>query len=946
MTFELFHPKCLNTKCPLHFSCSRIPSEVQRSAFSNVDDPVDFLFVTDHPSSREMISRRPFKGPERNIIEKIFKKHAPEKTFAFTYLVRGWPIDEKSLKEYHKNRFLFAEDIDTRWIRSTSFTTHPNRTEIINSCQNFLLQDIKKWKPGTIVVMGNIVKEALLPQESLTITRLFNVVSRNFHGIPLRFMTTPKSLLQNPSSKRHWETQIKAIAHDKIADLDTEVGKDFLITDIDDALDYIEILKETKNPISVDLETLNLNKRYGNKIATIQFAETVDSGVTIPYQHPDTPFTPDEQKRLKNALFDLFHTPSKIPFWIGHNLKFECNVLKAVIGTSILSAPMFDTMVGAFLVDENRRERAAEFRYGVYTLKQLAYDYLGFDGYDQGVLANRSDGNLFELPLDQLSSYGAMDVYITRRLYHSIIEEAEYQNYLTDLNNLMFKFYTPCIRLASDLEQNGFYVGKNHLRELVSPKSLLLTEMDNIENEIKNSKEGIKANEIIIRQGSGPASRIVPLGNVPWVFDLAKGGHPQVLFFNVLGLEPGKVGKSGVPSVDSAWQNNNKGNKFVAKFSEWQGYRILYNTFATKLYERIDPRGSDVDCNQDCRIRSDFLTTGPVTGRWASRNPNLQNIPRGDTIAKRAIKNIFQAMPGHFLVQLDYKANEVRWVGILAQDESLARAIWEGYEMFQQYRKNPSKELLFKAKTYGDIHRQTASMIFNKPLEDITKGERQATKSCVFAILYGSSVRSVAEDRQKSLEEVQSWFDQFYERFPKISQWKKRMEEHAMIKGFVSTPNGRRRRFPLFDLFRDEFGIFDSRKVSAEDEKKIAECVRQSVNAPIQGIASDSGMLGAALFAEYIRDHNKEWLLSNAVHDSCVYQVPYDQLEESLGKAEYFFTEKVMYYMSEHFGVKFNLPLEIDFEIGLSWGGLKEWDYSPTHLEKLKLELLNGKGKP
>lgn len=938
-TEERFFPQCLNRECPLNHSCGRVPSLVKRSPFSEVDGPVDYLFVTEHPGVRETALKNPFKGPERKLIEDAFRKHAPEKTYAFTYLVRGWPVDEKTLGRLAGKHLPNYNVDELRWVKNKSFNNHPHKNKILDLCTPYLEADIKKWQPKNVVVMGNVVKEALFPREPLTITRLYNI-TRGYGKASVRFMTSPRSLLQNPSGKRHWENQLEAILKNTTPKLDIEAGKDFLLTDLQDVLAYIEAFKNTANPLSVDLETLNLNKRYGNKIATIQFAETNDSGVTIPYQHPESPFNPEEQAILKKALYDLFNKPSKIPFWIGHNLKFECNVLQATIGTSILSAPMFDTMAGAFLVDENRKERAADFRYGVYTLKQLAYDYLNFDGYDQGILANRSEGNLFDLPLDKLSSYGAMDVYITRRLYHSILQEAEDQYYLEDLKRMMFHFYTPCIRMASDLEQNGFYVGKNDLRELVSPRSMLLTEMARIEAEIKESYPGKRANDLIIEKHA--TSRVIPLGKKPWVFDLAKGGHPQVLFFNVLGLEPGKVGKSGVPSVDSAWQGNNKGNEYVAKFSEWQGFRILYNTFATKLYDRIDPRGSDVDCNTDNRIRPSFLTTGPVTGRWACREPNLQNIPRGDNPAKKAIKNIFQAEPGHLLVQLDYKANEVRWVGILAQDENLAKAIWEGKKMFEEYRKNPSEDLLFKAKTYGDIHKQTASMIFGKPLEKISKDERQATKACVFGILYGSSVKSIADKHHKTVEEVQSWFDQFYQRFPKISLWKKKMEARAATKGWVDTPNGRRRRFPIFDLYRDDYGLFDPKdpRISSEDQGKIAECLRQSVNAPIQGIASDSGMLGAALFAEYIRQHKLPWMICNAVHDSCVYQVPYDELEPSLEKAEYFFTEGVMSYMAQNFNVNFNLPLEVDFEIGLKWGDLSEWDYSTNHLALLKKGLI------
>lgn len=1428
MTSELHYPACTSKKCPLHLSCSRTPTLVERSPFTDKDGDIDILFVADNPNAREMQYNRPFKGPEASIIKRVLGEVSEEITYAVTYLVRGWPVDPASIPAKHKEQSLIScSDFDLSRMKTKSLSKHPDRTEIIDRCQEFILADIKKHRPKLLVVMGKTVKEALFPTEMKTITRLFDSF-RPFKGTTTRFTTTPKSLIQNPSGIKQWEKQLRAIATGKTAELDTEPGEDFLITDIEDAIDYIEMLKTSTVPISVDLETLNLNKRYGNKIATIQFAETTTTGVTIPLHHPDTPFTPIELERLIAALYDLFHNPNDIPYWVGQNLKFECNLLKACIGTQILSAPIFDTQIAAFLVDENRRERAAEFRYGIYSLKQLAYDYLNFDGYDKGVLAQRSSGSLFDMELKKLSSYGAMDVYITLRLAHALIEEAERQDYLEELMKLMFSFYTPVIRLLCDMEQNGFYVNRQHIRHLISKDSPLLVEMKNIEKKLEASMVGQKANAIVLQRNH--PSRIVPLGSTPWVFNFAKGGHAQALFFSVLRLPTGKVGTSGVPSVDSAWQNEHKHNEWVQMYSDWKGYQILFNTFATKLYARVDPRNSDLDCNTDTRIRPDFLSTGPVTGRFACRNPNLQNIPRGDSPAKKSIKNIFQATAGHVMVQLDYKANEVRWVGVLSNDDNLAKAINQGRDLFLKYRENPTPEALEIAETYGDLHKQTASLIFGKDVTEISKNERQAAKAClaagtltptrtgfkpieditvgeevwngenwtpvldlyrkkakvvrlttkrgwsievsddhklevydrrdlstaylcvkdldpryhyiplrrqdsfefedvdlcftpddvgantsdtrlqcpycedkahyldqhlrkqhglrkghpdydkikkyrsdkmtakyskvslnkdmipkrypskmtpklawwlgcliaegcttgsrlrftqnqnsyldeflavgfelfgvnpssykaptgaltvsysvmlkyfvkylgckdlaefkdvpwsilrsskasqaafirgymsgdghcttgikrkleacskskklieqlsvllwnfgiintvrpymsklpvaktwreyykfyitgagydryfdtigesnnitrrpttqiapkddslpgfldylkqikkklnknykishchahelswyqidqhkdkykeilqesgddrvlnlieswgsgnrpflsqvesvvdledrtdeevydlsldpsypyfvahvsrqddcVFAILYGSSVKAVAEANQKTVEEVQDWFDGFYAKFPMIATWKKGMEQNAQSQGYVETPNGRRRRFPIFDMYRNDHGMFDPNdsQIGGEAQAKIAECLRQAVNAPIQGIASDAGMLGAALFADYVRQHKKPWVISNAVHDSCIYLVPYDELAESLKQAEYYFTDKVMETMTDKFGIDFNLPLEVEFELGLKWGELEKWNYSPEHLVELKEKYMTERG--
>jgi hypothetical protein len=103
-------------------------------------------------------------------------------------------------------------------------------------------------------------------------------------------------------------------------------------------------------------------------------------------------------------------------------------------------------------------------------------------------------------------------------------------------------------------------------------------------------------------------------------------------------------------------------------------------------------------------------------------------------------------------------------------------------------------------------------------------------------------------------------------------------------------------------------------------------------------------MCGAALFAQYIREHNKPWVICNAVHDSCVFQVPMhpdNELDIALDTAEYWFTTGVMEYMEQKFNINFNLPLEIDFDIGLVWGDMIKWNFSKEELAEIKLKLTN-----
>jgi len=1243
--------------CPLSKFCDR-PSGFAYYPEGQEHGAVDYLFVMEVYSldafagmmSKEQTVKA-FSFFEFSLLKQVLE--SLNISFGITYLVRGIPIDEASTRSWAD----YSKPNSRGWLKAVSFATYPQRKDAINKCYQFFLNDLGNLQPKTLVIMGNTVKETLFPEEHRPITKLYTE-TKTFNNIPVKFLASPQMVMRNPVYQDSWVAQVKYLITGQQEQKEKEVKPAVILMSIEEVRSFVDRLKACDGPVSIDIETDNLKKRYGNRIATLQFSMDDDTGYVIPYQHAETPFSPEELAEIKELLYDLFKNPSTITNWVGHNLKFECNIIRAIIGVPLLSAPIFDTMVGAFLVDENRGERVADFKFGIYTLKQLVYDYCNFDGYDKGVLAVRNDGNLSSLPLRTLADYGAVDVIVTYRLMNALIKEARRQNYLVQLYGLMYGLYSQMILMFSDIEYNGLPVNKDYLRMLISRSSPLLKEIESIQGGLRDKPEGMMANKMLLAKAFKGAGTVSPLAAPPWVFDFAKKGHPQVLFFDVLRLAPGKVGVSGVPSVDDEWQTTNDSNPFVKQFMEWSLYRKMYDSFAAKMYNRVSPSGSDEDCHTDSRIRADFNLTRVVTGRISCSNPNLQQIPRAENEAKKSIKNIFQAPPGTVMVQLDYKANEIRWVGILSGDDSLALALREGKKVMEEYRQNPSPELLTKCELYGDIHKQTAAMVFGKPIEEITKIERQAAKACLakgtlthtsrgfkkieeveigelvwtgkewtqvldlyrptskiytikasrgwecgvsedheimaydrqtleskfvyvkdlvpgrhfipihrkpvsfpdtdlainvredgtkcpiimtedvawwlgyfvsdgaveydkycfiqkklfgtsssafisqfaehcgcifgtelkevprlvllspintqaafisgymsgagsslseagvrsmeatsrsrllprqisvmlwnlgivnsvvskityeayhsviiagsdydrhfdesrstfladhdkvntsliddffyaevkevvetdrveevydlvlnsehpyfvaanalmwdcsFGILFDSSIDSIAEKNQKTPEEVETWFTKFFTSFPKIAIWKAEMKEMAMARGYVEAPHGRRRRLPVFDLYRDSYGKYQQSSLPSEARGLASKALRVASNAPIQGIASDAGMIGASLFAKYIRDNDKQWQVVNAVHDSCLYLVPFAELDESLIVAEDQFTTKLQEFMTEVYGIEFKLPLEVEFEIGLKWGDLEKWNYNLEELEEIKCDMI------
>jgi DNA polymerase I-like protein with 3'-5' exonuclease and polymerase domains len=921
---------CQDNNCPLKRSCSRLgPYEYYGDGASR--DAVDFLIIADSPQGNEVANMSPFSSTEYNMIKDIVDREIPYGSYVLTYLVKGWSVDPST--PLPTDIFGMPKSQLDRH-RSISLAQHPQAADTISRCRLFLDEEIKRYRPKMIIAFGNAVANALIPGNTKGVNALMEETGVFYHNVPVRFLQSPAVLTRSPASKPSWEKNLRNTVRGIGFNRDKNPGRSEIITSFNEAMDYLDTLANTATEVAVDTETLNLNKRYGNKMAMVQFSDNKFGAVCLPYLHPESPFGPEEIKKLNVKLFDLFNKPNQVTLWIGHNLKFENHIFKNSFGTIIRSAPVFDCHVASFLLDENRKERFTEFKYSPYSLKQLVIDYCNFDGYDQGILKEREDGSLFDLPLQQLAAYGNMDAWINRKLYFDIIQEAKLQNYLPQLRGLMFGLYGLMIKLFSDIEQNGSPASISHLRMLNSNRSPLLSKIQEINQEIKQDPYVQQANTLLLNVHNPLNKKITPIMRPPWVYDFSKLGHPQMLFFSVLGLEHIKTGKSGMHSVDDEWQQANKKIPLVAKYSEWIELRKMHDSFASALYEHVDPAGSNVDSNTDCRIRPSYLLASVITGRIACTNPNLQAIPRSDSGPKATVKNIFQAIPGHMMLQVDYKANEMRWVGILAKCQKMAENFIRGKAAVDKFRANPTPENGLNAKVMGDIHRMNAAMAFGKNIFDVTDDERQKAKGISFGVLYDSAIFSISELYNIPLREAEAMFSRFYSEHFKILEWKTYMKNHAKAYSYVETPHGRRRRFPIFDLIRKPGEPVNENNMPFQFRSVVADALRQSSNAPVQGIASDAAIIGAALFNEYIYKEKKSWFVQNAVHDSAVFQVPFDEVVEATAAAEYWFTTGVQEYMTEYFGIEFNLPLEIEFEMGLKWGDMLKYDWNPLKLEE------------
>jgi len=287
----------------------------------------------------------------------------------------------------------------------------------------------------------------------------------------------------------------------------------------------------------------------------------------------------------------------------------------------------------------------------------------------------------------------------------------------------------------------------------------------------------------------------------------------------------------------------------------------------------------------DGRLRASFIQTGTTTGRFASNNPNLQNIPTR-TEKGNSIRNAFIAKPGYLLVSFDYSQIELRVAALLSQDPYFIRSFKQG----------------------KDIHTAVAMKVFNVNEENVTAEMRRRAKIINFGILYGMGVNALRENLGTDRKEAQIFYDNYFKQFPTIRGYLDSIKDFAKQNGYTITLFGRKRYFPAI-------------KSPVPFIRAMAE--RMATNAPIQGTATADiikiGMKKAdKVLKEKKLDDQAKLLLQ--VHDELIYEVKKDKLEEVI--------DIVKNSMEDIIPSKFlegldPVPLRVSVAYGQSWGVLK-----------------------
>jgi len=745
-----------------------------------------------------------------------------------------------------------------------------------------------------------------------------------------------------------------------------------VVESVKEALDFIDFLCRgftTPTPIAFDIETRNLNRVYNNEILSLQFCYELGKAFILPIEHPDRNFFKDPRDLVKlcEAMQKLFSAKQKttnISWIVGHGLKFDFGVLYGRLKLLMRgNIPIWDTLLGMHWLDENRKELGA-FLDGdkPYSLKTLGKKFFDFH-YKSDHLEARSEGNLADLAFDDFAEYAGSDVIVNLHLYHYQMEMARLQkdNPQKKLIRFMQHYYSPATRAVALMECNGIYVPADHLQFLQGTKSPIWNRLEQIEKfDLQNCQEIIDFRRMYKNRLSGSGINYAEdvwgdeeEDEIP-EFNPNKDLHQRLLFAEFLNFRPLKLTAKKKASYDKAFLKHyaephiyleedaitGKYAKYYATndeeemkanplqlIAEYRELKKLGTTYLAKTEDMIlDPTG---DC-LDSKIRANFHLAGTVTGRTSSSNPNFQNLPSGRTHAAKEIKNMFQAEPpcrrfpeGTCLIQLDYKTAEVRWAAIFAKDQELIKIFIDAKEalcLACDPMSNMTDEDFAKSQLASDLHRRTASLMFGVPADKVEASMRQASKSITFGILYGMSTKTLAATNNWKEDDAEDKVNKFFSALPTLKHWLDAAPRIAKEKGYAETLMGRRRRLAH---------LFDTQDFKNENKAR-----KLAMNAPIQGQSSDAGILGLVTFVSHLlaKGLERRWLIQNVVHDSCLIQVPFNDIEKALPIIQHCFVEGMAEYLKAHFSLTLPLPIECEMELGLKYGALIKWDGRPKNL--------------
>ncbi len=478
---------------------------------------------------------------------------------------------------------------------------------------------------------------------------------------------------------------------------------------------------------------------------------------------------------------------------VGQHMKYDEQVL-ANYGIEMRGVE-HDTLLESYVLESHR----------THDMDSLALRHLGIKTikYEEVAGKGASQIGFDEVALEKAAEYAAEDADITLRLHQALYPQVAAEK---TLDYVYRDIEVPTSRVLRKMERTGVLIDAEKLRA----------------------------------QSSEIATRLIQLESEAYVlaggeFNLGSPKQIGQIFFEKLELPVVKKTPSGAPSTDEeVLQKLAEDYPLPKILLEHRGLSKLKSTYTDKLPRMVNA--------QTGRVHTNYAQAVAVTGRLASNDPNLQNIPVR-TGEGRRIREAFIAPPGHKLVSADYSQIELRIMAHISGDESLLRAFSQG----------------------EDIHRATAAEIFSVTPLEVSNDQRRVAKVINFGLIYGMSAFGLAANLGITRDAAKLYIDRYFARYPGVARYMDETRLSAKAKGYVETAFGRRLWLPEIN------GGNGPRRQAAE---------RAAINAPMQGTAADLIKLSMIAVQKWIEESKVGTRMIMQVHDELILEVPDAELSD------------------------------------------------------------------
>ena len=539
---------------------------------------------------------------------------------------------------------------------------------------------------------------------------------------------------------------------------------------------------------AVDTETTGLDA-LAAELVGISLSVKPGEACYIPVAHRNGETQLDRNlvlSRMRSWLESSSHAK------VGQNLKYDSHIF-ANYGIT-LGGIQFDTLLESYVLESHlphNMDSLAERHLGVKTIRYeevcgKGVHQIGFDQVD----------------LKIATDYAAEDADITLRLHSELWPQIEAS---PGLLYVYEQIEMPAMRVLGIMERNGIRIDSGLLAKQGQQVGKRLLELE---------------------------GEIHQLAGQP--FNIQSPKQIAEILFGQLELPVIKKTPSGAPSTDEeVLQKLAEDYPLPARILDYRSLAKLMSTYIEKLPRMADPKTS--------RVHTNFSQATAVTGRLASSDPNLQNIPVR-TEEGRRIREAFIPADGCKLLSADYSQIELRIMAHIAEDENLLEAFNTG----------------------KDVHQATAAEIFGVPLDDVSSEQRRYAKVINFGLIYGMSAFGLAGNLGIERSAAQNYIAKYFDRYPGVAQYMERTRVEARENGYVETVFGRRLWLPEIK------GSNGPRRQGAE---------RAAINAPMQGTAADLIKLAMIAVENWLEKEQLKTRMLLQVHDELVFDVPLDEID-------------------------------------------------------------------